>query len=231
MTNKTKWKKYMFEFLSIFIAVLSAFALSNWNENRRDDKAESKILIEILNGLEKDNLDVDENIGGHQVGIQSTQFWRKIFTNKEVSLDSLEQYYFVLTRDFVSIQNSSGYETLKSKGFELIKNDSLRANIISLYEYDYQILRKLEEEYDEFQFQDNYFHELNQFIAPNFQYNEEGDISTLELPIKTKASDRKIILSYLWKIKRNRNYVLRSYKRVKEKISILKKEIQIELKQ
>ena len=41
------WKKHGFEFLSIFIAVISAFALNNWNDNRNADKSESKILIEI----------------------------------------------------------------------------------------------------------------------------------------------------------------------------------------
>ena len=48
----TNWKEYGFEFLSIFIAVLAAFALNNWNENRRDKHTEHKILTEISNGLE-----------------------------------------------------------------------------------------------------------------------------------------------------------------------------------
>ncbi|WP_417612232.1 hypothetical protein [Owenweeksia hongkongensis] len=48
------WRKNGFEFLSIFIAVVSAFALNNWNENRRDAHSENKILMEIYNGLEKD---------------------------------------------------------------------------------------------------------------------------------------------------------------------------------
>lgn len=45
------WTKYGFKFLSIFIAVISAFALNNWNENKRDAHSEHKILIEISNGL------------------------------------------------------------------------------------------------------------------------------------------------------------------------------------
>ncbi|MCC7526191.1 MAG: hypothetical protein IT250_15280 [Chitinophagaceae bacterium] len=32
------WGKYAFEFLSIFIAVVSAFALENWGQERRDRK-------------------------------------------------------------------------------------------------------------------------------------------------------------------------------------------------
>ena len=50
------WKKYVFETLSIFIAVVSAFALNNWNLNRRDRVAEKEILIEVKNGIENDLL-------------------------------------------------------------------------------------------------------------------------------------------------------------------------------
>jgi len=34
--KKKNWSVYAFEFLSIFIAIISAFALSNWNDNRND---------------------------------------------------------------------------------------------------------------------------------------------------------------------------------------------------
>ena len=47
----TNWKRFGFESLSIFIAVVAAFALDNWNENRKEQLAESKILTEVYNGL------------------------------------------------------------------------------------------------------------------------------------------------------------------------------------
>lgn len=65
--KRQNWKRYILEFLSIFIAVISAFALNNWNDNRRDNKAASKILLEILNGLEKDDADVDMNLAGNVI--------------------------------------------------------------------------------------------------------------------------------------------------------------------
>src|SRR5690606_37306824 len=137
------WKIYGMEFLSVFVAVISAFALNNWNDNRRNANSENKILTEISNGLHKDLADIDTNIKGHEWGITSCNYFRNIFTGKEVDHDSLMIYYQTLTRDFINLQNRAGYETLKSKGLELIKNDSLRRDIISLYEYDYTILRKL----------------------------------------------------------------------------------------
>lgn len=219
-------KRYLFEFLSIFIAVISAFALNNWNEDRRNNVAEAKILQEIKHGLEKDLEDVKLNVLGHKQGVLACDFWRKIFTNQATNTDTFLQYYFVLTRDFVSIQNTSGYETLKSKGLELIKNDSLRSKIISLYEYDYATLLKLEEEYNELQFQENYFKEINKYIAPNLRYDTLGNINGIKLPISVSKKEQNILLSYLWKIKRNRTFILSFYASVEKKINELHNNIE-----
>jgi hypothetical protein len=224
------WKKYAFEFLSIFVAVITAFALDNWNDNRKDNIAEAKILLEILNGLEKDKKDVEINLMGHEQGINSCKFWRNIIHNEPQNLDTLQQYYLALTRDFTSIQNTSGYETLKSRGFELVDNDSLRSKIISLYEFEYQTLRKLEEEYFELQFQENYFREINKAIAPNFLYDAKGNISSIQLPLPLTDSDKNILLSYLWKIQVNRGFIMRFYDEVKVRIDELQEEIEAELR-
>ncbi len=58
----SNWKKYIIEFLLVFVAVFLAFALSNWSENRRGENTEMKILSEISNGLKKDLGDIQINI-------------------------------------------------------------------------------------------------------------------------------------------------------------------------
>lgn len=223
------WKKYTFEFLSIFIAVISAFALNNWNDNRNNRNAESKILSEVNNGLEKDLVDARLNIMGHKMGMKAADYFRSVIANKPVSKDSLLFHYFNLTRDFVSIQNTSGYETLKSRGLELIKNDSLRTKIISLYEYDYNTLRKLEEDYYELQFQENYFKEINNSISRNLQFNEDKLITGINLPLNIGQDEEKTILTYLWKIQANRNFILQYYSEVESKIEKLRTEIKKEI--
>jgi hypothetical protein len=225
------WKKYTFEFLSIFIAVISAFALTNWNENRNNRNAENKILVEIYNGLEKDLEDIHLNEMGHQMGINATNYFRNLLAKKNVSKDSVLFHYFNLTRDFVSIQNISGYETLKSKGLELIENDSLRTKIISLYEYDYNTLRKLEEDYFELQFQENYFKEINSSISQNFEFNEDKLIIGIKTPLEIEENKEKILLVYLWKIQTNRNFILQYYSEVENKIEQLRNDIKNEIKQ
>src|SRR6056297_1186302 len=192
-SSKT-WKRSTFEFLSIFIAVISAFALNNWNDNRKDRNAESKILVEIYNGLEKDLDDIHQNQYGHQVGLNAVNYFRDLLAEKPVHEDSVMIHYFRLTRDFISIQNTSGYETLKSRGFELIENDSLRSNIISLYEYDYNSLRKLEEEYYESQFQENYFKEINHSISQHLVFNDDNDIVGINTPLDIAPEKEKVLL-------------------------------------
>jgi len=224
------WKKYTFEFLSIFIAVISAFALNKWNEDRNNRNAESKILFEIYNGLEKDLEDARSNINGHKMGIKAVDYFRNLIANKPVSIDSLMIYYFYLTRDFISIQNTSGYETLKSRGFELIDNDSLRTEIIALYEYDYNNLKKLEEDYYELQFQENYFKEINRTISKNIKFNKDKRIIGINVPLNIMRNEEKEILIYLWKIQANRKFILQNYAEIESKIKKLRADIKNELK-
>lgn len=223
------WKKYGFEFLSIFIAVVAAFALNNWNDNRRASLSENKILTEISNGLVKDLDDIRNNIDGHEQGILACNYFRKVFGDKEVRVDSVLINLHNLTRDFVSIQNVAGYESLKSKGLELIGNDSLRLQIISLYEYDYSILRKLEEEYSEMQFTDTYYKEFNENLAPNFQFNEEQFIIGINSPLQISTDQKKILLLYLMKIQGNRGFILQFYADVEYKINKIRENIKTEI--
>ena len=224
------WKKYLFEFISIFVAVFAAFALDSWKEGRKDHVIETKILTEIYNGLEKDLEDIEVNEKGHQQGIEAIQYFKDLITNKPIRQDSLSIYFTNLLRDFVSIQNTSGYETLKSKGLETIENDSLRSQIISLYEYDYSTLRKLEEEYSELQFHESYFQEFNKAIAPNIKFDSNASQVGLNSPIKISENERNILIVNLWKIKTNRVFILYFYSDVKRKINKLQDEIQKELK-
>jgi hypothetical protein len=225
-----KWINRGFEFLSIFVAVISAFALNNWNENRKASQSENKILMEIANGLGKDIQDIKQNKRGHQFGIQACNYFRNVLSNKAVNQDSLMNYYRRVTRDFVSIQNTAGYETLKSRGLELIKNDSLRRKIISLYEFDYDILRKLEEEYSEMQFHESYFKDINRILAPNFIFNDNNQVTGLDLPLKITADEKKRLLLYLVKIQENRAHILIYYGEVESKVSDIQRNIKSEIK-
>lgn len=204
--------------------------MNNWNSNRKNNIAEEKILIEISNGLKKDIEDIKLNKLGHQIGVEAVAFFKNLMTEEgSVTKEDFSKNYFYLTRTFFSVQNTSGYESLKSRGFELIDNDSLRSKIINLYEYDYTILRKLEEEYSPNQFHQNYFHEINRIISPNIELDKSMSVKQINTPLKMSDKDRKIFVMYLRQIKTNRKFVLRYYNNVEKKINNLIKLIDKEL--
>ena len=224
------WKKYGFEFLTIFIGVFAAFALENWKDNLKDKKIETKILLEIRNGLDKDLEDIKTNENGHRNGIASVNFFKKLIINEAVNQDSVFHRYFFLFRDFITVQNISGYESLKSQGLDIIENDSLRSEIISIYEYDYSVIKKIEEEYSELQFHTSYYQEFNNILAPHFNFNEYEILININQPLKLSIHDRNILLVDLYKIYSNRLFILAIYSETTKKIEKLKKDIDIILK-
>jgi len=226
---KFRWKKYAFEFLTFFFGITLAFALDHWNDTRNDRESEKKILTEIKNGLELDLFDVKGNIRGHKRGIQACHYFRRLINNKRVSKDSLDMYDYSLLRDYISIQNKSGYESLKSNGLKLVENDSLRFEIITLYDFHYEILEKLEENYSEMQFYENYYSSITNILAKNMIFDSNGKLIDITQPIHISDIERNQTFSHLKNIERNREFVLQQYYSVEKSIASLIERINDEL--
>lgn len=230
MSDKTfDLRKYLLEFLVIFIGITMAFALDKWNENRRELRSETKILAEMKHGLTLDLQDVNENIRGHYAGIRSCNYFRSLINNEPVNLDSLQFNYFMIWRDFISIQNKTGYESLKSKGLELIRNDSLRFKIVEIYDFEFEIIEKLEEQYSEMQLNKNYFHPINDLLAEYMVFDEDGKLINIKQPIQISKKDKNRIFSFLYRMEGSREYRLRFYNKINGKIEALIQEIEKEL--
>ena len=225
--KSAKYFKYALgEIILVVIGILIAVQINNQNEIRKNNTIESKLLKEISIGLNQDLSDITLNMSGHKAGLKACDYWRKIVTNKKVDTDSIAYYYHYLTRDFISIQNISGYQSLKSRGLELVTNESLRIEIIKLYEQDYSSMHKLEEEYQELQFQENYFKEINQIISPHLKFDDDdGDIASISFPLDITENEQKMMLSFLWKIKKNRQFVLNVYVDIEQNVNHLQSNI------
>lgn len=228
--KNTKWKKYIFEFLSIFIAVVSAFALTNWNENKNDKQSEQKILLEIKNGLDRDIQDFNNNILGHKISLRANEVFRDLIENKAIPQDSIEKFYIALFRDYTPVINRSGYESLKANGLKTIINDSLRFQIISLYDYSHVIIEKLEDNVTEMQSFENYFAPVNELLHPYMEFDNSGKFKMFHKPEKLTETEKKELLSYLWRLETNRRYKLRKYDLVIATIKKVRTNIEKELK-
>lgn len=214
------WQKYLFEFVSIFVAVIAAFSLDKCNSDRRDANAEEKILQEIAHGLRKDQEDLRVNMQGHRNGIAACAFWRRALAGDTVQGDSLPYWLSAVLRDFISIQNSSGYQSLRSRGLELVADDSLRSDIIALYEFDMAVIAKLEENYGEMQFFTRHGPMFSRTIGARMVFNESGipvGVDLADLP----AAERNELLLALWRIEYNRGFILLQYQQVEQRITAL----------
>lgn len=213
-TTGKKAYNYAFEFITVFTGITVAFLLNSWSENRKDQHTETKILTEIRNGLISDTLDMKGNIQGHKRGIEACQYFRDLIDQKTLPDSMANEQFILLLRDFISIQNKSGYESLKSKGLELIDNDSLRLAIINMYDFNYQILEKIEEEYHENQFYLNYFLPINELLGEFMVYDEQGKLTGFRQPVKLSLKERNQLLTYFAKIDYNRKFIIGYYQSV-----------------
>lgn len=227
--KKPKLGKYFFDFVSVFFAVIAAFALNNWNDNRKDAEAEEKILLEIKNGLVADLSDVTDNMNAHKNGLRSCDFFRRVFNGLEVPQDSVQFSYMYLTVSNATVMNTSGYESLKSKGLEIIKNDSVRVKIIELYEVYYEGLMKHEEENPTLMIFDNFYLPINKALSPYMKFTTDTYQMELSSTVSLDPVKKKQLESYLWRMQLVRKIMIRQYEQTEEKIKALLNSLENEL--
>jgi len=228
-SNRLFKTKYVIEFLSMFIAVLSAFALNNWNENRRDQIVEEKILLEIKNGLKLDLEDFESNVKFHERNIKSIIYLGKFLKNDTVQQDSSYQKYTLLFRETVLLLNRSGYESLKNKGLEIIENDSLRFNIIRLYENVYKSLYTLEQEIPELQTY-HYSKTINNIFYKYYTYDTIGNFKRINKNNKPTKVEINFFKNDLRDMYYNEVNIDSLYSITTKEVNELLKEIDNELK-
>src|SRR5699024_11596755 len=96
------------------------------------------------NGLNIDEKDFKGNIEAYNTSINGIKTFRNWIKGAAISQDSIGLYYLVLFRNFSPIINKTGYESLKNANLKTIENDSLRTQIIEIYDYQYKLIYYLE---------------------------------------------------------------------------------------
>ncbi len=139
--EKVRWKYLISEVLLIVIAINVGLWFNNFNDQRKARNLESKILHEFLVSLNSDREDILSNIKTHKKGIESSV---RLLKNKTENIDTLKSDLSWTYGWSYLIADLSSYESLKSIGFQLIKNDEIRHSIIKLYNVDYKTITETE---------------------------------------------------------------------------------------
>lgn len=133
------WTFAIGEFILVFLGILIALQVDNWNQNHQERKLEKVILSEMLANLQSDLKDVDFNLSYLSQVLESNQIVLAYLEGTEPWHDSLETHFGHLNGGITFSENISAYESIKSIGIALIRNDSLRQKTTYLYsvQYDY----------------------------------------------------------------------------------------------
>lgn len=224
------FRKHFLEFAMIFISVILAFALTEWSSNKNEKLSQKTILTEIRNGLQSDVKDLQANLDNHKYSIRGVRVFRNWTFDKQIPQDSIAFYYYGLFRNYTPIINKTGYESLKSSGLKTINNDSLRFKIITLYDFHYKIIEKLEDSHAEMQDFQNYFKPTNDIIHSNLIFDDKGNIMGIQPSANISKNDKKALLSYFWRMELNKKFKVMRYNGVIEKLKELEKNIDVEIK-
>jgi len=140
-TLKRKWAEYLLEMIVIIFGILGAFTLNNWNQWRKDGLKEKEILTDLIENL---NYNVNtiqkitETLNGNH---KSSNIIINTIEQKKFFHDSLASHLATSldpTTEMIEELTLMGYESLKNNGFDLIRNDTLKKEIVRLFEITYK---------------------------------------------------------------------------------------------
>jgi hypothetical protein len=136
-----KFSKYLLyalgEIVLVVIGILIALQINNWNNERIENKLETGILKEILVNLERDVVNLNAKIEFNDRKMKFNQEVLEHLEQKTTLTDSLKYAYSKLLGRGTFEPITVAYENLKSKGIDIIHNDSLRIAISELYDFKY----------------------------------------------------------------------------------------------
>ena len=123
------------EIVLVVIGILIALQINNWNENRKSNILEKKLLSELAKSLEGNcNAMIQDSLLRITWNTSSNIVIAAIENNLGYS-DSLQIHFQNARKPGTNLAlSSSGYESLKNAGFNILSSDILRNNIIELFE-------------------------------------------------------------------------------------------------
>ncbi|WP_242157299.1 DUF6090 family protein [Aestuariivivens sediminis] len=131
------------EIILVVVGILIALSINNWNEDKKERQKEIKSLVELKDNL-KSNIDEFNKFMSNQN--RYIENISQIVKYKESNLnyhDSISKYFSGIGfLEQINITISS-YETMKTYGLDLISSDSLRLEIIELYDVHYNHFERL----------------------------------------------------------------------------------------
>jgi len=145
--NKTgKYLKYAIgEIVLVVIGILIALSINNWNEQRKTDQLELKLLFELKSSIIESEKELTYSYDENIITVQRFEYILSHLKTDLPESQSIDSCFYQLPFWVSPFVNYTAYESLKTKGLDLIKNDTIKNKIINLYDTQFA---RLINEYD-----------------------------------------------------------------------------------
>ena len=141
-----KYFKYAIgEIILVVIGILIALQINNWNENRKLKNQELNLLADIRTNLISTYNTFKKDSINNQRDILQYEKIEYYIENDLKYNEELDSAFGVLTFWSTPYITSTAYNTLQSKGLDLIQNERIRQDIVDIYEVN---LKSLINDYD-----------------------------------------------------------------------------------
>ena len=207
-TLKEKWPEYFFEILVLVTGIYGAFELANYGENRNRKRAELEILKSCKIELIADLKDITINMEDLRKSLLAFDILLEVLENDGRYHDSLSWHFNYTLLPMHFVHSNSSFETLKSKGLDLISNADLRTKLISLYDSQYDLFLQAEtEELAEVQYG------MRHILPGRFEsaFNYDGTFEGKMVPLDFESLKKDQEYLYFIKTQKNRTRSYQSY--------------------
>jgi len=142
LLEENRFSKYLLyalgEIILVMIGILLALQVNNWNEGKKAKANEIKLLQELRKDVAFSVSELDTVVIYNQ---KTLDYLKKIQKHLDDDLpysQVLDTAFSYLDIFYVPYLPKTTYETLKVKGIDRISNDSLKAKIIKVYDFEFQ---------------------------------------------------------------------------------------------
>lgn len=126
------------EIVLVVIGILIALQVNTWNEHRKERFIEQKMLQAINNDLKTDIIAIKSMLETESAAVATNRQLIKILKDSlSVFKPEYSSMFKSMNRYDLFFPKRMGYESLKSRGLEIIKNENIKSQIIYLYDFEY----------------------------------------------------------------------------------------------
>jgi hypothetical protein len=211
------------EILLVMIGILLALQVNNWNEWRKDRLKETKILEELVENLEVNANTLEQLIKmNYRRDSLSSEIIISALESKLLYDDSLDNHfgYALNMSSGETVVSFIGFESMRNTGFDIVRNDELKKEIIELFELTYDKSEGRSNRVGHSYAEVEKLKHKRLLRKPGFRF-APFDYSNL-------VEDQEF-LSWLYTIKDNRNWINQSHQRSLRETERVLQRVKVEL--